>query len=238
MRRRTGLLLLPIALAACAKEPDPRGVERNEVLLQVMASGRTDSRPDTARFTAGVETLAPSAAAASAGNNEKMNRVVAGLERLGIKGDDLQTRQISMQRIDYGPNRGQFQASNMIEVRVRQIARAGDAIAAATEAGANVLSGPNMTVSDPEAASRSAYALAYKAARARAEAYAEAAGLQVSRVLAIRDGGESGAIPYHSMDANMSAQTAAPPQVSAPPMRPGMNTSEVRVRADFALSPR
>jgi uncharacterized protein YggE len=228
--------LLTILLAACSAKPsDPRGVERDEVLLQVSATGRTDTRPDLARFTAGVETIAASAAAASQGNNEKMNRVVAGLERLGIKEDDLQTRQISMQRIDYGPNRGQFQASNMVEVRVREIRRAGDAIAAATEAGANVLSGPNMTVSDPEAASRSAYAQAYKAARARAEAYAEAAGLKVSRVLAIRDGGESGPSPYYVGEA-MSAQTAAPPPVSAPPMRPGLTSSEVRVRADFALA--
>jgi uncharacterized protein YggE len=237
MRKSVSLLLLPLALAACGKEAaDPRGVEPGEVLLQIVASGRTDSRPDTARFTAGVETIAASAAAASAGNNEKMNRVVAGLERLGIKDDDLQTRQISMQRIDYGPNRGQFQASNMVEVRVRQIGRAGDAIAAATEAGANVLSGPNMTVSDPEAASRSAYAQAYKAARARAEAYAEAAGLKVSRVLAIRDGGESGAVPIYTGES--MAQSAGPRPVSAPPMRPGMNASEVRVQADFALSPK
>lgn len=236
MRSPAYLLLLSLALAACAKEADPRGVERGEVLLQIVASGRTDTRPDTARFTAGVETIAATAAAAGAGNNEKMNRVVAGLERLGIKGDDLQTRQISMQRIDYGPNRGQFQASNMIEVRVRRIVRAGDAIAAATEAGANVLSGPNMTVSDPEAANRSAYAQAYKAARSRAEAYAEAAGLKVSRVLAIRDGGESGAVPIYTGDS--MAQSAGPRPVSAPPMRPGMNSSEVRVQADFALAPK
>jgi uncharacterized protein YggE len=235
MRKPVCLLLLSLALAACAKEAaDPRGVEPDEVLLQIVASGRADARPDTARFTAGVETIAASAAAASAGNNEKMNRVVAGLERLGIKGDDLQTRQISMQRIDYGPNRGQFQASNMVEVLVREIGRAGDAIAAATEAGANVLSGPNMTVSDPEAASRSAYAQAYKAARARAEAYAEAAGLKVSRLLAIRDGGESGAVPIYTGES--MAQSAGPRPVSAPPMRPGMNASEVRVQADFALS--
>jgi uncharacterized protein YggE len=123
----------------------------------------------------------------------------------------------------------------MVEVRVRQIGRAGDAIAAATEAGANVLSGPNMSVSDPEAANRSAYAQAYKAARARAEAYAEAAGLKVSRVLAIRDGGESGAVPIYTGD-SMAAQSAGPRPVSAPPMRPGMNSSEVRVQADFALS--
>ena len=66
----------------------------------------------------------------------------------------------------------------------------GEAIAAATEAGANLLSGPDLRVSDREKASRSAYAAAYRAARARAEAYAGAAGLKIDRVLAIHDGGE------------------------------------------------
>jgi hypothetical protein len=90
-------------------------------------------------------------------------------------------------------------------------------------------------VADPEAGSRSAYAQAYKAARARAEAYAAAAGLKVARVLAIRDGGESGPVTYYG-DMMMSAQTAAPPPVSPPPFRPGMNANEVRVRVDFALA--
>ena len=239
MLHRTSIILLCAALAACGDKPaDPRGVERDEVLLQVSAAGRTDTRPDEARFTAGVETIEATAAAASTGNSRKMNEVVAALEKLGIKGDDLQTRRITMQRIDYGPERGRFQAHNVIEVRVRKLERAGDAIAAATGAGANVLSGPNLTVSDPEAASRSAYAQAYKAARARADAYAQAAGLKVARVLAIRDDGSPGDPMLHTYDANMSApvvrtQTAAPPP---PPMRPGMTTSEVRVRADFALT--
>jgi hypothetical protein len=235
MNRQASIAALLLALAGCGAAPeDPRRVARHEVLLQVVATGRADSRPDQARFTAGVDTLAPSAAAASAGNNEKMGRMVAALKRLGIKGDDLQTRQITMQRIDYGTNKGQFQANNLIEVRVREIGRAGDAIAAATGAGANVLSGPNMTVSDPEAASRSAYAQAYKAARARAETYAEAAGLKVARVLAIRDGGESGPAPYSTGVSNMEmVRTAAPPP---PPVREGMNTSQVQVRADFALA--
>ena len=228
--------LVCLALPACTQAPaDPRGVARDEVLLQVMASGRTDTRPDEARFRAGVQTIAATAAAASAGNNEVMNRVAVALERLGVKRDDVQTRQITLSRIDYGRDRGRFQANNVVEVRLRNLDRVGQAIAATTEAGANVLSGPNMTVADPEAASRSAYAAAYKAARARAEAYADAAGLKVARVLAIRDGGESrGPIPYER-DAT-TAQVAAPAPEEAPPFRPGMNASEVRVRADFALA--
>lgn len=235
--RSLKLVLVTLAAAGCSSAPpDPRGVARDEVLLQVVATGRADTRPDQARFTAGVQTIAPSAGAASQRNNEVMNRVAAALERLGVKPDDLQTRSITLTRIDYGPERGRFQANNMVEVRIRDMKRVGEAIAATTEAGANVLSGPNMIVGDPEAASRSAYAQAYKAARARAEAYAGAAGLKVARVLAIRDTGEGGGPIMYATDAVMAEQAAAPQTVAPPPFRPGMNASEVRVRADFALS--
>ena len=235
--RKPGMSLgLFVALAGCSQAPaDPRGVARDEVLLQIMATGRTHTRPDQARFTAGVETNAASAAAATQGNNLVMNRVSTALERLGVKADDIQTRQISLNRIPYGPERGRFQASNMVEVRVRDMRRVADAIAATTEAGANVVSGPNMVVADPEAGSRSAYAQAYKAARARAQAYADAAGLKVSRVLAIRDTGEAGTPqPYpYAADMAVAEQAAAP---AAPIVRAGMNQSEISIRVDFALA--
>jgi hypothetical protein len=232
--------LAPLALAACSGgPPDPRGVARDEVLVQVSASGRADVRPDEARFTVGVETIAPSARAASAQNSATFNKVAAALAGLGVEEDDLQTRSITLSRIDYGPNRGRFQANNLIDVRVRAIKRAGEAIAAMTEAGANVLSGPNLRVSDPENAARSAYAAAYRAARARAEAYAQAAGLKVARVLAIRDG-STGASPYrYEGDAAMAMEQAAPPPVAvtaAPPVQAGISTREVQIRADFALA--
>ncbi len=240
MIRALPLFLLPCAvLAGCGERPaDPRGVDRNEVLIQVAATGRAEARPDEARFTAGVQTIAASAAAASGGNNQVMTRVAAALERLGIKGDDLQTRQITLSRIDYGPERGRFQANNMVEVRVRNLDRVGAAITATTEAGANVVSGPNMTVGDPEAATRSAYAAAFKAARARADAYAAAAGMKVSRVLAISDAGGGGPMPIIG-DA-VSAQSVAPPPPpisrTAAPFQAGMNSGTVQVRADFALA--
>ena len=237
MRGQLPATLLALTLAACSKAPpDPRGVGRDEVLVQVSATGRADSRPDEARFTAGVETIAPTARAASAQNSATFARVAAALAGLGVKEDDLQTRSITLSRIDYGPNRGRFQAHNLIDIKLRDIKRAGEAIAAISEAGANVLSGPNLRVSDPENAARSAYAAAYRAARARAEAYAQAAGLKVARVLAIRDGGGGGPI-YYEGDAAMAEQAAPPPvAAAAPPVQPGISTREVQIRVDFALA--
>jgi uncharacterized protein YggE len=188
----------------------------------------------------GVQSLAASAGDASRLNREKMDRVTAALARLGVRPDDLQTRNLSLQRIDYGPERGRFRADNVLEVKMRNMARVGEAVTVATEAGANVLSGPELRVSDRETANRSAYAAAYRAARARAEAYAEAADLRIGRVLGIYDGGESYAPPPYPrpMAAEAVAQTAAPPPPprASVPFNPGVSSTEVQVRVDFALT--
>lgn len=238
MQRLIAFVLLA-AVAGCSPGPDPRGVGRGEVLLQVAATGRSEVKPDEARFTVGVTTQAASAGAASTGNAAAANRVVAALEQLGVTADDVQTRSLTLSRIDYGPERGRFRADNLVEVRVRDLRQAGAAIAAATEAGGNVVSGPDLRVSSPEAADNQAYAAAYKAARARADAYAAAAGLKVARVLAIQDGGVSTppiGYGYRTEDASTQVRTVAPDAPPpAPPVRAGVDVREVRVRADFAL---
>jgi uncharacterized protein len=231
------LVLMPIALvaAACDRAPaDPRGVDRDETLLTVTATGRADSRPDEARLQLGVQSQAGSAEEASRLNREKMNRVTAALAGFGVKPDDLQTRNLSLQRIDYGRERGQFRASNVLEVKLRDMARVGDAVTAVTTAGANVMSGPDLRVSDREGSSRSAYAEAYRAARSRAEAYAGAADLKIARVLGIYDGGEYGAPPTPMPPPVVRTMEVA--EQAAAPFNPGINTTEVRVRVDFALA--
>lgn len=234
------LLALPLAaLVACQPAaPDPRGVDRDETLLTVSATGRAETRPDEARFTLGVETLGASAREASRLNNEKMQRVALALRRFGVAEKDLQTRNLGLGRIDYGKDRGRFRAANNVEVRLRDMARVSEAITSVTEAGANLVSGPSLVVSDRESADRSAYAAAYRAARSRADAYAAAAGLEVARVLTIRDGGSQGGWPEPpiTMDTaateQMAAPVAAPPP---PPFNPGLNRTQVSVTVAFAL---
>ena len=234
------LLLAVCALAACQPAAtDPRGVDRDETLLTVSTTGRSETRPDEARFSLGVNTLAASAGEASRLNNEKMVKVTAALTGFGIKPDDLQTQNLSLNRVEYGKDRGRFQASNTLTVRLKALPMASEAIVAATEAGANLVSGPSLRVSDAEKASMSAYAAAYKAARLRADAYAAAAGLKVTRVLAIRDGGQAGGEPMMMAQeamANMAPRAVSAEMAPPPPFNPGVNSSSVSVRVDFALS--
>lgn len=234
---RISLPILILALSACQPAaPDPRGVGRDETLLTVSATGRSETRPDEARFVLGVETLANSAGEASEANNRKMQAVAVALRQFGVAEKDLQTQNLGLNRIDYGKDRGRFRAANNVEVRLGEMNRVSEAIASATEAGANLVSGPRLIVSDRENASKSAYANAYRAARSRADSYAEAAGLTVDRVLTIRDGGESGGdYPPPPMDAMMTEQMARSVSAPPPPFNPGMNRTQVSVTVAFAL---
>ena len=191
MLRHCLFAIAALSVSACGThgDDDTRGVSRDETLLSVSASGHAESRPDKAEFQAGIETWARSAKEASAANAEKIVGIVGALRNMGVAEKDIQTRAVSVNRIEYGDRRGQFQASNVVAVTLRDPDLAGAAVAATTEAGANIVAGPSLSMSDPEKVANLAYADAYKAARKRAEAYAEAAGMEVSRVLYIRDAG-------------------------------------------------
>nr|WP_247711217.1 SIMPL domain-containing protein [Qipengyuania vesicularis] len=241
----------PLTLAACGDRVDEaRGVDRGETLLSVSATGQAESRPDRAQFQAGIETFSRSATAASEANAEKIEEIVAALREFGIAEDDIQTQNVSVQRVRWGDRKGQYQASNVFEVTMDDPDRAGAAISAVTEAGANVLSGPNLTMSEPEKVLNLAYADAYAAARERAEAYAGAAGMEISRVLYIRDAGGQqgrewiqGAQVMNDAIAESAAMAPPPPPVSpvvrtqggSPGMMVGTTRSQVHIQVDFAL---
>jgi uncharacterized protein len=230
-------MLAAAVLAGCGDRPDARGLSPGETLLSVSGTGRAEARPDQAIFTAGLETVGANAANASERANAAVRRIVDGLKATGVAERDVQTSALSITRIDYGPNRGRFHATNQVTVKVRDVAKAGAAIAAATQAGANVLSGPNLSVSDPEAATLGAHAAAYRAAKAKADAYARAAGLRVLRPVAIGDGGEGGAMRGMDVEAyeDRAMRAPAPVVAQAAPVLAGTNSQVVTVRVEFAL---
>ena len=240
MNRRLLLSLPLLMLAACHGKPDARGLSRDETLLSLSASGEAAAVPDLATMTIGVEAFGGDAKAASDAVAKKGAAIVGAIEQFGVGKGDVQTSNLSLSRVDYGPRKGQFQASNTLNVRLHDVPKAGEAVAAATTAGANVLGGPNLEVDDPEKANRGAYIAAYRAARTRAEAYAEAAGMKIARVLTIRDGGQGGDYPSPMLREQAMDVAMAPAPVAAPPpsIQPGMNRTRVSVQVDFALTPK
>src|SRR5215218_9345973 len=92
-----------LALAGCGDAPyDPRGVDHDETLLSVSATGEAETRTDQATFQAGVNNWAASARAATAANAQDIREIAAALRQAGVDEKDIQTRNVSVQRDDWG----------------------------------------------------------------------------------------------------------------------------------------
>lgn len=184
-----------VALPAMAQDVvRPSAVLQDGTLLEVSAEGRSTRVPDLATIEAGVTTQAATAAEALAQNNAKMTQVIAALKRAGIAERDIQTSTISLQPQYRDQANGQpqqifaYMASNSVSVRFRDIAKSGAILDLLVQQGANTISGPNLSISEPGQALDEARIDAVTKARARAELYAKAAGLRVDRILSISDG--------------------------------------------------
>lgn len=236
------------ALAQPAPAPTFAPLGPNSALLSVNAEGQSRRTPDIAVFSAGVVTQAPTAGEALADNSGRMDRVVAALKREGIADRDIQTSSISLQPRYSDPRPPQpvrtggpvpepeapriigYEARNTVQVRVRDLDRMGRVIDRLIAEGANQVNGPSFTLDEPDAALDEARTEAVSKARSRAELYARAAGMRVTRILSISESG--GASPLRENFAMARAAPAAAPT----PVAPGELTLGITLSVQFELT--
>ena len=232
--------LLGCALAAAIPatafaQPQTAVPAINGVRLDVAATGRVARVPDQVTLSAGVTSRAPQAEAALADNAQRMTRVRAALERAGIAARDIQTGYVGLSQ-DYRPdpaNNGEMRpsgyvATNTVNIRFRDVARAGRIIDALVAEGANNVNGPSFGIADREPAMDEARTRAIAAARARAELYARALGTRVSRIVAISEVASGG--PIVMQTANFARAEAADTRIE-----PGELEIEANVMVTFEL---
>lgn len=186
-------LLTPIGPIAAQVADRPVATQGTQ--LDIVARGTTTRVPDMATISAGVVTQAADAAGAMRENARRMDAVIAALKRAGVADRDISTSNISLNpQYRYqereAPVITGYQAANTVSVRFRDIGRAGAILDALVAQGANQINGPELSIDKPEAALDEARVDAMRQARARAELYAKAAGLSVSRILAISESPE------------------------------------------------
>jgi uncharacterized protein YggE len=212
---RTLTLILSICLAAATAAAGGT--------LTVTGRGEVFASPDEARVTVGVTTEAVEASVAMRENSEAMAVVMGRLAEEGIVGADMQTTSLSLQprwdhretREDGAPRIVGFVATNMLTVRVRDLAALGGVLDAVLGDGANTLGGLQFGISDDRALRDEARRAAVADATAKAEVLAEAAGLTLGPVEEIAEGGAQRPVPFARMDMAMAESVpVAPGEVS------------------------
>jgi uncharacterized protein len=179
--------------AAMAHDHTQRPALEGTVLV-LSADAEVTRAPDLATVSAGVQTDGKTAEAALAENARRMNGVMRALRAAGIAERDIQTSNISLnpqyQYVqDQPPRLIGYQAANTVTVRVRNIANLGRTLDSLVTEGGNQIQGISFSLDKPDAAMDEARAEAMRKARARADLYAQAAGLKVARIVSIQEGG-------------------------------------------------
>ena len=209
----TALLLNAAPAAAQVTTP----IIADGTILDVSAEGRTTRIPDIATIRAGVVTQGPDAAGALADNARRMTAMLDALKRAGVEPRDIRTANVSLSpQYRYADNQPPaitgYQATNTVSIRFRDVGKSGAILDTLVRQGANQIDGPNLSIDQPEAALDEARADAVKRARARAELYARAAGMTVSRIVSIAENGQNdGGTPPPIMFArSMKAEASTP----------------------------
>jgi len=204
--------------------------------VTVTGQGEAFGTPDQAMVSAGVQTFADTVIAATRENQSVIEKIFAALEEQGIAEDDIQTTNYSIwaEQDHKEPHRGQiagYRVSNVVTVTIDDIEQVGEVLAAVTNAGANTIHGIHFAVKDTAALEEKAQKAAMEDARARAEALANLAGVQLGEVLTISSSPGPGYPEPMMARRSMEMADAAP----APGIAPGQQSLTVLIEASFAI---
>ena len=226
------VILGALLLSACGDETIilPNG-QQNQI--HVAGTATIKAPPDIATVQIGVQTFNEEVEAAVDENNRKSDDIISALRQEGVAEKDIQTSRFNIypQR-DYKNNRPDriigFQVDNTVSATVRDLDSIGKVLQATIEAGANNINGLNFTLDDPTALRDEARAEAIKDARRRADIMAEAAGIQVGKVISITETSYPGPIIAR---ADFSEDAIK----SEVPIEPGELELTIQVQVIFAI---
>lgn len=221
-------------MSASAQSP-PVAASESGTLLSISSQAEAKRAPDIATLSAGVVTQAADANAAMRTNATEMTKVVAAIRAAGIADKDIQTSGVNLNpQYRYAENQPPaitgYQASNTVNIIVRDITKTGKILDALVATGANQVNGPSFDVEDKEAAFDEARRAAVEKAKGRAAMYANTLGLRVRRIVSISEG--SGYDPPRPM-MSMAKMESSP--AADTPISPGESTLSVNLAIVFEL---
>ncbi len=226
----SALALFPSSIAQAA---NVEIVAQNPV-IELSVSEQVDSAPDTATFSTGVETKAPTATQALRDNSVQARAVIDRLKSLGIVEKDIQTTGINL-RADYDYDQESrenrfvgYVVSNQVSATVKDISKLGKILDAIVSSGATNLNGPSFSISDDSQLKDMARERALDSARTRAMSYARAEGYTGVRVLSISEG------MSHQSEALMMRMEAS--TASSPPVVPGQVGTVVSLNITYEMT--
>ena len=182
-------------------------VALGETKITVSGTGETKVAADTAIVTLGVSARDKDVLKAQQKVNESIAAIRQALIAKGVKEENINTDYLNIYAMyDYKDDMEEvvaYNASSTLAIKVEKIDDAGMLIDEAFAAGANTLNGISFSAADTEAAEKESLKKAVEEAKAKAEVLAEAAGLKITGIEIVSEGG---VYSYGNSVSNFSAR--------------------------------
>lgn len=205
-------------------------------LFTADGKGEVSATPNNATFTVGVTQTTTTSEQATSLMNETTTEIVTKLKAAGIKSEDIKTTGYNVYpNQDFVSGRNNitgYTASQNLEVQADSVELANRALAAATESGANTVSGVNFTLDDDEMNTLQQEALkkAVTDAKKNASDIANAAGIKLGRIVSIRQNQGGPPVPIYKAEMANDARGGG---VVPPDLQAGENTVTVTVTLSY-----
>ena len=157
--------------------------------LSVNGRGQVNLPPDIAYVTIGVHASGPNVSQVVANNAAQVAEVMQALADMGIAPEDMQTSNFNVYASDtYDPATGlstgtNYSVDNQVNVTSRDLARLGELLDRAVNAGANSIYGVTFDVENKDAALADARNMALEDAKTVGQDLASAAGLTLGDII-------------------------------------------------------
>ncbi len=187
--------------------------------MSISGTGTVYVKTDQATVTLGVYTEGKLAGAAIEENAALMTAVIDALKDLGFTDEDMQTTGYSVSTAYNWEIQSVvgYQVTNMIQIKIKDLAKVGPAIDAASAAGANRVDSISFGISDEtaQAMKLQAYTAAIDDAKSKSEVICDGLGVSITGVQSITESYYYPYSAYRSYDAAISSEgKASTPVVS------------------------
>ena len=203
--------------------------------ISVSGRGEVFGTPDTLEATIGISIGSPTVSEATDVAARRATELIAALVGLGVNEADIRTRNYSIYpEYSYPENQTPritgYRVDNALNVKIRDLDRAGQVLDAATAAGGDDVrvSGLSFVLEDNDALLVAARAAAWEDAKAKAEQLAGLAGVTLGTPLTISESVGKAPVPLFAR-----AEVAAADMTT--PIQPGQETVTVDLTVTFAI---
>lgn len=235
-------LALGLAAPALAQSTASR-----QPTISVMGTGDAELKPDFANLFVSVQTEAPTVAQTSAANSAATERVLARIQSLGIKREDIQTVNFQVfkveppeEKLNVGnkdKNAVKFAATHQLRIKTRDLDGVGKLAGEILASGDMTFQSVSFGLDRQEEGGDKAREAAVRDAKRQAEVYATAAGVTLGRLIEIRDGSAQPIEPQPEMMRMRMAAAKGADEVPLVPPATIRYTASVQLVWEMAPKP-